>query len=425
MMLFAEQAEKTILGAMLLEEDAIQAADALDASDMYLDSHRTILATIRSMCSQGSPVDSVTLAEELNRKKLMDAVGGPAYVSDLTSEIPRKLRIDAYVKVVKEKSSLRSIISLCNMASSRAESGEPSLDILGDLQNGALAYQAANNELRAPHISELVVPAWDEISTQMDATTKVIGIPTGIVDLDVATTGFRDGELTYVGAKPAMGKTSYMLQCMHNAAINGYPAGCISLEMRSGQLLKRLAILQSGIHAGKWRDPRNIPMSDRKHARDSMFALGDLPIWIADQSGLNPRQISALARKMHSNGARIIFVDFIQIIEESGRDRREAINRVSAALRDTCKALKIPFVVLSQLSRGDKDSNRRPTKEDLRESGNLEQDAHNVQLLFREKDDNGLWTRNDEIIIDKAREGDTGPVPVSYDSKTLTYIGRQ
>jgi replicative DNA helicase len=215
-----------------------------------------------------------------------------------------------------------------------------------------------------------------------------------------------------------------MLQCMHNAAKNGYPVGCISLEMRSNQLMKRLAIMESRIDAWKWRDPRDIPDADLSHARASMFTLGDLPIWVCDQSGLNPRQISALARKMHANGARIIFIDFIQIIEENGRDRREAINRVSAAIRDTCKALDIPFVVLSQLSRGDKDHNRRPTKEDLRESGSLEQDAHNVQLLFREKDDNGGWTGNDLIIIDKAREGDVGPVEVAYDPRSLTYRAR-
>lgn len=424
MSIFAEQAERTILGAILSDEDALQAADSLEVGDMYLDSHRTLLATVRAMRSVGATVDLVTVTDELNRKNLMGACGGPAYVADLSSGIPRKLRVDAYVKLVKEKSALRSIISLCQTASARAELGEPSLDILGDLQSGALAHQAANDELKAPHISELVMSAWNEIETQMHATTEVIGIPTGIRDLDVATTGFRNGELTYVGAKPGMGKTSYMLQCMYTAAKSGYPAGCISLEMRSSQLIKRLGIMDSGIHAGKWRDPRNIPVGDRKLARSSVISLGDLPIWIADQSGLNPRQISALARKMHTSGAQIIFVDFIQVIEESGRDRREAINRVSSALRDTCKALNIPFVVLSQLSRGDKDSNRKPTKEDLRESGSLEQDAHNVQLLWREKDNNAEWTGNDLIIIDKAREGALGPVEVTYDSRALIYKGR-
>lgn len=423
-MLFAEQAEKTILGAMLLEEDSIQAADALEVMDMYLDSHRTILSTIRSLRALSKPVDLVTIVEELSRLSLIEKVGGIAYVSELSSGIPRRLRVDSYVKIVKEKAALRAVIALCNIATARAESGDSSLDILSDLQSGALEYQAISDELKTTHISELVVPAWNEINEQMSFTGEVIGISTGIPVLDAVTTGWRDGELTYVGATPGAGKSAFMLQCMHAAATHNYPVGCISLEMRSGQLIKRLAIMESGIHAGAWRDPRNIAVGDRPHARASMFALGELPIWITDQSGLNPRQISALARKMHSNGARIIFVDFIQIIEETGKDRREAINRVSAALRDTCKALNIPFVVLSQLSRGDKNNPQRPSMQALRESGNLEQDAHNVMLLFRPKE-NGEWTGEDEIILDKSREGVTGPVHVTFDSKSLTYKGRE
>jgi replicative DNA helicase len=422
--LYADQAEKTILGAMMLEDSAFIEADTLEPSDMYLDSHRKLFTVMRTMRAAGEAVDTVTVLAELDRRKEKDSVGGHGYVSDLTSGIPRKLNILSYVKVVKEKAALRSVISLCNVAIARAEEGEPSFNILGDLQTGALAYQAASDELKACHISEFVVPTWNEITAQMASTSKVLGIPTGIPDLDESTSGWRDGELTFVGAKPGMGKTSYMLQCMLNAARIGYPVGCISLEMRSNQLMKRLAIMSSGIHAGRWRDPRDILMEDRPRAKSSMFALGELPIWISDRSGLNPRQISALARKMHANGARIIFIDFIQIIEEDGRDRREAINRVSAAIRDTCKALGIPFVVLSQLSRGDKDSSRKPTKEDLRESGNLEQDAHNVQLLWREKSEDGMWSGNDLIIIDKAREGETGPINVQYDQKSLTYIGR-
>jgi replicative DNA helicase len=213
---------------------------------------------------------------------------------------------------------------------------------------------------------------------------------------------------------------------MYAAAIKGFGVGCISLEMRSSQLLRRLSILHSGLHAIKFRDVRLMNDSEFKTAKDALFSLGDLPVSVCDQSGLKPAQISSLARKMHAAGAKVIFIDFVQIIHEDGKDRREAINRVSAALRDTCKHLNIPFVVASQLARRDADPNRRPTIQDLRESGNLEQDAHNVLLLFRPKDKStGDWTGEDEVIIDKQREGVTGIVPVRYDERSLTYIGRQ
>jgi replicative DNA helicase len=216
-----------------------------------------------------------------------------------------------------------------------------------------------------------------------------------------------------------------MLQAMHFAATQGFPVGCISLEMRAQQLMRRLATIQSGLPAYKFRDPRQLNESEWLHAKRSMYALAELPVYVNDQSGLKPAAIASLARQMHANGARVIFVDFVQIIHEDGRDRREAINRVSAALRDTCKALEIPFVVLSQLARRDADPNRRPTMQDLRESGNLEQDAHNVLLLFRPKDKDGEWTRVDQIIVEKHREGAVGPIDVSYDDRSLTFCPRQ
>jgi len=246
------------------------------------------------------------------------------------------------------------------------------------------------------------VPTWDAMKAQIArGDGEVLGIPTGIEVLDAAMGGWHEGELTYVGALPGRGKTSIMLQAMHHAAKLGYKVGCISLEMRAQQLLRRLATIQSGLPAYKLRDPRMMNISEREHARKSLFAFDGLDIWICDQSGLDPRAISSLARQMHAKGAQVIFVDFVQIIDEDARDRREAINRVSAALRDTSKALGIPFVVLSQLARRDSDPNRRPTIQDLRESGNLEQDAHNVVLLYRPKDKaTGEWTGEDEIILD-------------------------
>lgn len=156
---------------------------------------------------------------------------------------------------------------------------------------------------------------------------------------------------------------------MYAAATAGVGVGCISLEMRATQLLRRLAVRHSGLDPHKFRDPRRMSAEEFRQTEQALFDLGELPITITDQSGLRPGQIAAQARQMHQRGAGIIFVDFVQIIHEEGKDRREAINRVSASLRDTCKSLNVPFVVASQLARRDADENRRPTMQDLRESG--------------------------------------------------------
>lgn len=417
--------EKAVLGTMLTDARAIEAASNLEVSDLALDSHRTILTTMRRMHEQGANVDTLTVMQELMRCHLLDSIGGAGYIADITSGIPRNFDVRPGVKVIREKSALRSILTLCEYISARANDGDDSADILHEMQGRALEQQAAAVHVSPQPIAEVVLSTWEGMKHQRDFAGEVLGVPTGIADLDRSTTGWRDGELTYVGALPGRGKTSFLLQAMYAAAVNGFGVGCISLEMRSTQLMRRLAIIGSGMHAHKFRDVRLMNMSEFDHAKKSLFELAELPVAVCDHSGLKPAQISSLARQMHSKGAKVIFIDFVQIIHEDGRDRREAINRVSAALRDTCKQLNIPFVVASQLARRDADPNRRPTIQDLRESGNLEQDAHNVLLLFRPKDkSNGDWTGEDEIIIDKQREGVTGIVPVRYDERSLTYVER-
>jgi replicative DNA helicase len=423
----AVHAEMTILGAMLVEEERLtEALGLLVPSDFSLDSHRKIFASCERIANSGHAVDFITVADDLRKRRELDSIGSMPYLASLSEGLPQKLSISSYVRIVRDKSLMRQLIEVCESGmSSACDQAEASLDVLNRVALRISEISMRGDVVKPKPIAELVVPAWEEMRAQREFKGKLLGIPTGIDVLDTCTTGWRNGELTYVGALPGRGKTSFMLQSIMAAAKAGFGVGCISLEMRAGQLMRRMAILESGIHAQRWRDLRTMGDIEFFRSKDAMFALGELPISVVDQSGLNPTQISSLARRMHADGAKIIFVDFIQIIKEDGKDRREAINRVSAALRDTCKALDIPFVVASQLARRDSTPNRRPTIQDLRESGNLEQDAHNVLLLFRPKKENGDWSGEDEIIIDKAREGATGVVWVTYDERTLTYIGRQ
>lgn len=421
-----EQIEKTLLGTILLDPGQIDACAALVPDDFYLESHKAIFTALRALHEAGDDFDTLTLINKLREAGRLDSVGGQGYLIDLTDLIPRKNRVEPYLKIIKEKSRLRRIDSICAEATRRIEIGDEADGILGDLMTLAGQEQLGANVVKFHHISELVIPHLNEMKNQRLFKGEILGIPSGIDALDRMTTGWRDGELTFVGALPGRGKTSLLVQAMYGAATMDHGVGCISLEMRSGQLLKRLNTLHSNIHSYKFRDARMMQEEEYRHARKMGLAMGDLPIWICDQSGLNPRQITLLARQMVEKGAKAIFVDFVQIIAEEGKDRREAINRVSAALRDCAKQLNKPFVVASQLARRDSDPNRRPTIQDLRESGNLEQDAHNVILLYRPKDkSNGDWSGKDELIVDKQREGMTGIVPVRYDGRTLTYKERE
>jgi replicative DNA helicase len=423
-MTHSAEIEKALLGMMLSVPGAIDDAAEIEAANLYLDSHRRMLTVIRTMHSGGLEVNLVTFLAELARLQLTSSVGGAGYVAELTSDVHRGRDVRAYVRILKEHAARRQILALCQVASARAENGDDPDDILHALQGSALQAQAASAQVRATHISEFVVPTLDEMRRQMAISGDVLGIPTGIATLDEVITGWREGELTYVGALPGRGKTSFLLQTMLHAASKGFGVGCISLEMRADQLMRRLATAKSGIHAYKFRDPRKMIGTDWPTAQKALSGLGELPIWINDQSGLRPAAITSLARQMHAGGAQVIFVDFVQIISEDGNDRREAINRVSAALRDTSKALQIPFVVASQLARRLGDTEHPPTLRDLKESGNLEQDAHNVLLLHRPQRD-GEWTGEDVILIAKQREGMTGPLPIRYDDKALIFRPRE
>jgi len=422
-MMYDEQSEKSALGGFMKNAKNLAAAENFEVSNFFTDNHRSIFSAIRVMVAEGMEVNYLSVSQEMGKRNASVSL---SYLMELHDNVPNSYDVRPALSRLKEVAQLRSVRSIAEAAIQRAENGDLSVDILHDLQSMALRQQAEGVQIRPMSAPQIAVEALDNLNARWSYdSSKVPGIPTGIQGLDEAISGWRDGELTYVGALPGRGKTSFLLQCMYSAAIQGYGVGCISLEMRRLQLWDRMTILHSGIEAHKFRDVRVMSDSERLAVRRATTSLGDYPFQITDQSGLRPAQISSLARQMHAAGAKIIFVDFVQIINEDGKDRREAINRVSAALRDTCKSLNIPFVVASQLARRDANPNRRPTIQDLRESGSLEQDAHNVLLLYRPRDEStSLWTGEDEIIVDKQREGLTGSIPVHYDSKTLTYRGR-
>jgi replicative DNA helicase len=417
-----DMTERTVLGAMLLGD----AVDGLVPEDFYLDSHRRIFTRIQAIRSSGEALDLTTLYGALTRSKELEAVGGLAYISDLTTGVPRRGEFSGYVKLLRKETQRRQIAMFCALAQQRAEEGDEPEEIIAELSSSALGAQMSGADLRPIPIGELVPGFVESLHEQRSHPNACLGVPSGIPSLDRCTTGWRKGELTYVGALPGRGKSSFLLQAMYSAAREGFPVGCISLEMRANQLMRRLAILHTGLSSGKLRDARRMSEEEYGFVRRSALTMGELPIEMQDQSGLKPGQIASLSRRMVSNGARVIFVDFVQIVAGDAREReKEKIDRVSAALRDTCKALDTPFVVASQLARRDADPNRRPTLQDLRESGNLEQDAHNVLMLYRPKD-NGTseWTGEDEILIEKQREGVTGVVPVKYDDQKLIYVER-
>ena len=307
------------------------------------------------------------------------------------------------------------------------DNAEEPEELLNAITQRAHEIESGSQRVSYKPLSATVGSVVAEMMHQRDRQAGLLGITTGLAPLDELTTGYRNGELTYVGGLPNRGKTPFLLMGAYHAARSGVPVGVISLEMRTEQLTKRLAIMATDLEPWKMRDAQKMNVADFGYALAEVEALGNLPLFVSDIDGLRASEISSMARRMVRNdGVRILFVDFVQIVNEQGRTQKEAIDRVSAALRSIAKTLNIPVVVGSQLARRDNDVNRIPTLQDLRESGNLEQDAHNVLLLYRpiDKSDHS-WTGEDQIIIAKCREGPTGSIPTRFDGRSLTFVPRE
>lgn len=339
----------------------------------------------------------------------------------------RVLAIGTYASVLRNKAAERDVLQLLEEFGNRVMAADESPEeLLADLSTRVHQIETGAARVSYQSLAETVPEVVAEMVRQRDRVKELLGISTGIACVDESTTGYRNGELTYVGAAPGRGKTSWLLQGMYAAALQGHRVGLISLEMRKDQLMRRLALLASTLKPWQMRDARKMNGVDFQYAMSTVESLGELPIFASDQDGLRPHEITSMARRMvKQDGVEILFVDFVQVVVADGRTQKEGIDKVSAALRSIAKTLNIPVVAASQITRRDGDVNRVPTLHDLRESGNLEQDAHNVLFLYRPTDrETQRFTGEDQVVIAKSREGEVGALPVTYNSRSLSYVER-
>ena len=420
--------EQVILGAM--QDNPTGLAEGLELCDercFSLHSHRRIFATYRRLSDAGIAVNLTTVIVEMERTHDLVDIGGRSYLMGLLENSHRFGALADFARILRKKAAQRETLLLLVSVGDRVMDGETDPEeLLAELTERAYQIESGTQRTTYRPLSESVPATVADMIHQRDRGSGLLGITTGLSTLDEFTTGYRDGELTYVGALPGRGKTSVMLQGMFAAARAGVRTGIISLEMRANQLIKRLTVMASDLEAWKMRDAKKMNTNDFALALREAENLAHLPVFCCDVDGLRASDITSMARRMVRNdGVRILFVDFVQIVQSVGRTQKEAIDQVSAALRSIAKILNIPVVVGSQLARRDADVNRVPTLQDLRESGNLEQDAHNVLLLYRPVDrETSEFTGKDQIIVAKSREGATGALPVVYDTRSLTYQPR-
>ncbi|MDE1976019.1 MAG: replicative DNA helicase [Elusimicrobia bacterium] len=430
----ALEAEKAVLGAMLLSKDAVEKAlDIIEDRDFYQDSHRRIYFAARSLYERNEAVDVVTVGEELRRQKALDDVGGMELLTDLVNRVATAAHVEHYARLVRDKAILRELIATATnvVTACYQEAKEPS-EILDEAQASVLKV-AEKQVLRGVlDVKALAHEAIEQIEAAVKRRERVIGVPSGIANLDRVTAGFQKSDLILIAARPSQGKTALALNIAANAALNPknpVPTLFFSMEMSGMALMQRLMASDARINLQDMRT--GFLARDRWTALTSAAAkFSEAPLRIVDMPGLSVTTVRSIARQNAVDWRRqgkelgLIVIDYLQLMRGSSfrsESRQQEVSEISRGLKFLARDLNIPVIALSQLSRRPEDKGRsdgRPQLSDLRESGALEQDADLVAFIYREsyykRDDPTIDETKAEIIVAKNRQGPTDAVPVRF-----------
>jgi replicative DNA helicase len=420
------QAERSILGAILLDNLAYhQAAEHLKADDFSLDSHRRIYSRMVDLAESSRPIDMITLVEELERRKELEAIGDVGYISGLVDGVPDRPSIEHYIKIVRDKALLRGLIHAANAAITRAaEQSDPAEEILNDAE--AAIFQLSEKRIGRGFmgVQEIVKESFGSVDALLQRGQRITGLATHYADLDEMTSGLQKSDLVIIAARPSMGKTAFALNIAENAAIEDQKVvGVFSLEMSREALLLRLLCSRARVDSHKmrtgslWRD-------DMTKVVRAMEELAHAPIFIDDTPGIALSEMRAKARRLMQSQGRLdlLIVDYLQLMSGGSKryeNRTQEVSAISRGLKALAKELTVPVIALSQLSRApeSRGGDHRPQLADLRESGSIEQDADVVAFIFREevyKQDDPELQGKAELIIAKQRNGPTGRVNLAF-----------
>jgi replicative DNA helicase len=415
-------AERTVLGAILIENEAFHhASELLTERDFYREAHRKIFLRMASLAARGDAIDLVTLKEEISRAGELDSVGGVTYLSSLVEGVPRATNVPYYSRIVKDKSVLRNLIAAANrIQQSCFEDVEETQSVLDSAEKSI--FDIAEGAIRTGFepVSEIVKKTFQHIDELSEKRELVTGIATGFLELDEMTSGLQRSDLIIVAARPAMGKTSFCMNVAQHVALKGGGSvGVFSLEMSKEQLVLRMLCGESRVDMHKLRSGF---LSERDWTKlvQGVADLSRARIFIDDTPALTVMEMRAKARRLKlEHGLDLLVVDYLQLMQGRGRfeNRTQEIGSISRALKGLAKELHVPVVALSQLSRAPESrGDHRPQLSDLRESGALEQDADVVVFIYREEEYNATPDNRGvaDLIIGKQRNGPTGSIKMAF-----------
>jgi len=416
------EAEMAVLGAMLIDEEAIGIAiESLNKDYFYKDSHRQIFDTILELYNANKAVDLITLADALKRKGILEAIGGGSYLTGLANTIPTAANVGHYANIVKEKGILRSLINNATRIVAMCYESEGNIDELVDKAEG-LIFDVSERRPKSAyiHLKDIIQESIDTIDRLYQKKEHVTGIPTGYIDFDIKTAGLQPSDLIIVAGRPSMGKSAFALGIAEFAAVvEKKPTALFSLEMSKEQLVQRMLCAHAKVDAHKVRTGY-LSTSDWPRLTAAAGKLSEAPIFIDDAPSISAMELRAKARRLKAQqDIQLIILDYLQLMRGASdiENRQQEISDISRSLKALARELNVPVVAISQLSRAvESRTDHRPQLSDLRESGAIEQDADVVVLLLREdyynptSDNQGIT----EVIIAKQRNGPVGSIKLAF-----------
>ena len=427
-------AEKSLLGAILISDGILpEVLTIIRPDDFYDERHRAIFKAMSDLYDQHKPVDLLTLTSELKSTKKLKDIGGAPYLTELSNFVPAASHAKAYAEIVEKTSTRRKLIKAGTEIAEKAyEDDAEATELIGAAEKQL--FEVSDKIVKSDYtpIDQLLADAFDRIEELQKNKGALRGLKTGFRDLDKKTAGLQKGDLVIIGARPAMGKTTFAQNIAYNiASINKRGVLFFSMEMGANEIVDRMISDVSGVN--NW-NIRTGNVTDEEFARigDAMAEMDEIPIYIDDTSSMTIMELRNKARRAkHDHDIGVVIVDYLQLIQGSDRykgNRVQEVTEISRGLKILARELEIPVVALAQLSRGVTGrDDPRPVLSDLRESGSIEQDADLVMFLhrpdyYRQNDDNYEETHITELLIAKHRHGAVGKIELYFHPELLRFM---
>jgi len=427
------EAEQSVLGSIMIDEDAISVAvELLRPEDFYRKDHASIYESVLDLYNDNKPVDLITIKNVIDEKGLLDKMGGIDYLSKLIDILPTSARIKHYANIVHEKAMLRKIIKMSDKIMGLGYEGKEDIEmILDSAEKDIFNLNQNRNTEDFSSIRDVLMETFEQIEKVYNSDEDVTGVSTGFVELDHKTSGFQRSDLLLLAARPSMGKTAIALNLVQHVGVKDkIPVAIFSLEMSKAQLINRMLSAEAMVDAQKLRTG-NLDQNDWVSITKAMGPLSEAPIYIDDTPGITVHEMRTKCRKLKmEKGLGLIMIDYLQLMSGSGKieSRQQEISEISRSLKGIARELDVPVLALSQLSRAcESRADHRPMLSDLRESGAIEQDADVVMFLYRdeyyhpdtEKKNQG------ELIIAKQRNGPTGTIDLIWLGQYARFANMQ